>query len=137
MPTLNGITCYIERSPQNIPLHEYEATYGDRFVSVHVQVPKTSAGFSVHLFSTEYIADGLAIFVFIDGVAQCNRNRQGLVKPGDKTERREYEVNFRVRQKETLRGDGTFIARPWEFKQLNTGECCSDDFQINQTEASR
>ncbi|KAI5289509.1 hypothetical protein KEM55_008804 [Ascosphaera atra] len=57
------------------------------------------------------------MFVFIDGVYQCNRNRDDLDKlflaaPGSSG------VNFRVRQKEEQVGGGGWVGRPWRFEPL-------------------
>lgn len=62
------------------------------------------------------------MFVFMDGVAQCNRNRRGLVIPDEKTTSAQTEIDFRVRQKEDKFDDRRFIGREWSFAQLNTSE---------------
>ena len=60
------------------------------------------------------------MYVFIDGVYQCNRNRQNmkLRKPLD----RRSLVDFKVRQKEERQKDGSMIAREWTFEELDHGE---------------
>jgi len=57
--------------------------------------------------------------VFIDGVYQCNRNRQDL-KLQTPPDGRSL-VDFTVRQKEEKQKDGTMIAREWRFEKLNIG----------------
>lgn len=61
----------------------------------------------------------LTSVVFIDGVYQCNRNRQDL-KLRKATDSRSL-VDFRVRQKEEKQEDGTMIAREWKFEKLDIG----------------
>lgn len=75
----------------------------------------------MHLTSSGYIAPGLAMFVFADGVLQCNRNRVNLVVPSEDTKREETEIDFRVRQKEDKIGEGKWIGREWTFEELQTG----------------
>jgi len=76
---------------------------------------------------------GLAVFVFIDGQYQCNRNKLGLVLPegepeqaivkkGERPEKRPYEVDFCLKQKEEKTVTGTFVGREWTFAELNTGK---------------
>lgn len=57
--------------------------------------------------------------MFIDGVYQCNRNRQDL-KLQTPPDGRSL-VDFTVRQKEEKQKDGTMIAREWRFEKLNIG----------------
>lgn len=124
MPSLKGLGCSIELGHPAHALQEYGTAYGDGFVETFIAVPSEPQKFSVHLMSNMYIAEGLAMYVFIDGVYQCNRNRRGLEdrqgtgKPlGSKT-----LVNFTVRQKEERQQDGEMIAREWGFEKLNTGK---------------
>lgn len=119
MPLLKGLTCSIEPVGIQEPLQEYGTSYGDGFVETFVAVPSKPRPFTVHLKSFEYIAPGLAMYVFIDGVYQCNRNRQEL-RPRDPHDTRSL-VDFRVRQKEEKRVDGSMIAREWIFEKLNIG----------------
>ncbi|KNG46574.1 zinc ion binding protein [Stemphylium lycopersici] len=98
-------------------LREFGTIYGDGFVETFVPVPSKPQSFSVHLTSNKFIAPGVAIFVYVDGVYQCNRNRQDLKlrKPSDSRSL----VDFRVRQKEEKQKDGSMIAREWTFDKLN------------------
>lgn len=66
------------------------------------------------------------MFVFVDGVYQCNRNRDNLsysLDPGANVTEMS-EVVFRVRQKEEQLPDGTWIGKPWRFEPLRIGKFC-------------
>ncbi|KAJ8105315.1 hypothetical protein OPT61_g10252 [Boeremia exigua] len=119
MPRLKDLNCSIELSTDNEPLPELGTVYGDAFVETFIPVPKKQQAFTVHLSSTNFIASGIAMYVFIDGVYQCNRNRQDLKlrKPLD----RHSLVDFRVRQKEEKQEDGSMTAREWTFDTLGHG----------------
>lgn len=121
MPTFQQLACHIEQAGSNLKLREYGTTYGDGFVETFVAIPDEPRGFSIHLTSSAYIAPGLAIFVYVDGVYQCNRNRRGQEIPDKDTPLEGSFVEFRVRQKEEKRFDGTFIGRSWNFEKLNVG----------------
>ena len=122
MPTLKHLTCHVEWSSSNIPLEEYNTTYADGFVSTYIAIPSTPTPFSIHLTSHGYIAPGLAMFVYMDGVYQVNRNRHNLKIPGEGTKRSHTEVDFRVRQKEELLWDGSFEGKEWRFERANIGK---------------
>ncbi|RMZ66732.1 zinc finger zz-type [Pyrenophora seminiperda CCB06] len=117
MPSLKDLNCAIELSESQNALQEFGTIYGDGFVETFVPVPSKPQSFSVHITSNKFIAPGIAIFVYVDGVYQCNRNRQDLKlrKPSDSRSL----VDFRVRQKEEKRKDGSMIAREWAFDKLN------------------
>jgi hypothetical protein len=121
MPSLKDLNCSIELSDNQQALQEFGTIYGDGFVETFVPVPNKPQPFSVHLTSNKFIAPGVAIFVYVDGIYQCNRNRQDLKlrKPSDSRSL----VDFRVRQKEERQTDGSMIAREWAFDKLNIGEC--------------
>lgn len=118
MPILKDLTCSIELPESQKALKEFGTVYGDGFVETFVPVPSTAQSFSVHLSSNKFIAPGIAMYVFIDGVYQCNRNRQDLKlrKAPDTCS----VVDFRVRQKEEKQLDGSMIAREWKFEKLNS-----------------
>lgn len=120
MPSLKDLHCCIELSGTDTKLQEFGTTYSDGCVETFVAVPSGPQPFAIRLSSSDFIAPGLAIYVFIDGVYQCNRNRQNLKlrKPPD----RRALVDFRVRQKEEKQKDGSMIARDWKFEKLNLGE---------------
>jgi len=124
MPSLKDLNCAIELSGSQQALREFGTIYGDGFVETFVPVPSKPHPFSIHLTSNKFIAPGVAIFVYVDGVYQCNRNRQDLKlrKPSDSRSL----VDFRVRQKEERQKDGSMIAREWAFDKLNIGRCCED-----------
>jgi hypothetical protein len=119
MPSLKDLTCSIELSNDQGPLQELGTVYGDAFVETFITVPKEQQKFMIHLSSSNFIAPGIAMYVFIDGVYQCNRNKQNLKlrKPPD----RRSLVDFKVRQKEEKQEDGSMIAREWTFEKLDHG----------------
>lgn len=119
MPSLKDLHCSVEFANGSVQLREFGTTYSDGCVETFVAVPDHPQSFAVRLSSTKFIAPGLAMYVFIDGVYQCNRNRQNLKlrKPPD----RKSLVNFVVRQKEEARDDGTMVARDWSFEKLDIG----------------
>ncbi|KAH8732710.1 hypothetical protein GQ44DRAFT_765791 [Phaeosphaeriaceae sp. PMI808] len=118
MPKLKDLNCSIELSATQKPLQEFGTTYGDGFVETFVPVPSKPLSFSIHLTSNKFIAPGISMYVFVDGVYQCNRNRQDL-KLRKGSDNRTL-VDFRVRQKEEKQKDGSIIAREWKFEKLNT-----------------
>lgn len=121
MPTLKQLTCAVEWAGSNLALEEYQTTYADGYVETYIAVPSTPTPFSVHLKSNGYIAPGLAMFVYMDGVYQCNRNRHNLSIPDENTRRRQTEIDFRVRQKEEMLADGTFQGLQWKFEKVEIG----------------
>jgi hypothetical protein len=128
MPSLKDLKCAIELSESQQELREFGTIYGDGFVETFVPIPSKLQSFSIHLTSSKFIAPGVAIFVYVDGIYQCNRNRQNLKlrKPSDSRSL----VDFRVRQKEERQKDGSMIAREWAFDKLNIGRCREGITQI-------
>ncbi len=122
MPTLKQLTCNVEWSGSNLPLHEYQTIYADGFVETYVAVPPVSTPFSIHLRSHGYIAPGLAMFVYMDGEYQCNRNRSNLKIPSEARTRKQTEIDFHVRQKEELMPDGSFRGKQWKFVSMRTDD---------------
>jgi hypothetical protein len=120
MPSLKDLHCFIELPGSMNKLEEFGTSYSDGCVEAFVAVPSEPQPFALRLTSSNFIAPGLAMYVFIDGVYQCNRNRQGLKlrKPPD----RKSLIDFCVRQKEEKQSDGTMIARDWRFEKLNIGQ---------------
>ena len=121
MPKLKQISCSIELGSSNIKLNEYDTQYSDGYVETFVAVPETDLPFTIHVTSGGYIAPGLALFVFMDGEYQCNRNRSNLKLPGGDTPSGDYEIDFRLRQKEENASDCSFVARDWTFAKLQRG----------------
>lgn len=119
MPLLKDLNCSIELPDPPTPLQELATTYGDAVVETSIRVPHAQQKFTIHLSSRNFIAPGIAMYVFIDGVYQCNRNRQNL-EPRRPLDRRSL-VDFRVRQMEQRRGDGSMVAREWTFGELGSG----------------
>ncbi|KAK5127095.1 hypothetical protein LTR85_008455 [Meristemomyces frigidus] len=120
MPKLKQITCSVELGPSRTTLKEYGARYSDGVVECFIAVPDTQVPFCLHIESQGYIAPGLAVFVFMDGQYQCNRNRLHLPMPADGVPTTQCEVDFCMRQKEEKTSGGTFVGRDWSFTQLNT-----------------
>jgi hypothetical protein len=118
MPVLKDLNCSIELLEGQRKLQEFGTIYGDGFVETFVPVPGKSQSFSIHLTSEKFIAPGISMYVFVDGVYQCNRNRQDLKLK--KVSDSRSAVDFRVRQKEEKRKDGSMIAREWKFEKLDT-----------------
>ncbi|KAI9657203.1 MAG: hypothetical protein M1829_006949 [Trizodia sp. TS-e1964] len=119
MPTLKQLSCHLEWNASKTPLPEYCNAYADGVVQTYVTIPSTSGTFAIRLRSIGYIAPGLAMFVYMDGEYQCNRNRLNLKMPGNGIERSQIEVDFRVRQKEQKLHGGTWVGRDWRFEKLN------------------
>jgi hypothetical protein len=121
MPRLRQITCQVEWPDTGLKFEEYGTVYGDGLVETFIAVPDKPQPFSIHLTSKGYIAEGLAMLVYMDGEYQCNRNRLHL-KPPEKAQARDRtDVDFRLRQKEKTIGGGTFIGRDWRFDSHNIG----------------
>lgn len=126
MPSLKQLTCHVEWASSSVPFKEYGTAYGDGIVESYIAIPNHPTPFSISLESHGYISSGLAMFVFADGVYQCNRNRDDLQYPKnpsnpDENDRKKAEVNFRVRQREENRGEEVWAGRPWRFEPLNLG----------------
>lgn len=128
MPTLRQITCAIELGPGNTRLKEYGHKVTDGAVEAYIVAPEDASDipFHVRITSDGYIAPGLSAYVFMDGEYQCNRNRLRLRFPEDGVSTDEYQIDFKLRQKEEKTSDGTFIAREWFFTPLNTGELAGE-----------
>ncbi|KAJ9669036.1 hypothetical protein H2201_000862 [Coniosporium apollinis] len=119
MPNLQQLSCSIELASSHDKLREHNTTYGDGFVETLVAVPDFPTGFSIHLTSKGYIAPGLAMFVYMDGLYQCNRNKGGCRLGRAAMDQEANDLDFRVRQKETKNRGGTFVAREWRFEKLD------------------
>lgn len=128
MPSLKDLHCSIELPDHENQLREFGTAYGDGSVETFLAVPDRAQPFAIRLTSTKFIATGLAMYVFIDGVYQCNRNRQNLKlrNPPD----RKALVEFVVRQKEERQDDGTMISRNWNFEKLNIGKLLKSNHEL-------
>ena len=123
MPTLRQLTCSIEWGNSGIAFQEHGIKYGDGVVEAFIAIPESSPQpFVVRLTSRGYIAEGLAVIVFIDGEYHANRNRTGL-QPMQKSKPKFTEIDFLFRQKEILQDDGSFLGREWRFDGVNIGMC--------------
>ncbi|KAL2037699.1 hypothetical protein N7G274_009644 [Stereocaulon virgatum] len=127
MPTLKHLTCHVEWASSQVPLSEFQTAYADGYVETYIAVPSFPTPFEVHLTSDGYIAPGLAMFVFMDGVYQCNRNRQNLQIPGEDVPKNLTEINFQVNQKERQIEDGSFHGKDWRFEKVNIVESSDID----------
>lgn len=121
MPQLRNLVCHVEWCGVDIPLQEHDALYHDGFVETFIAVPSLATPFQIRLKSTAYIAAGLAMFVYIDGAYQCNRNRQNLMLPNGHMSEAQVKAEFCVKQKEEFNASGRFNVSPWRFKK--TGDC--------------
>ncbi|KAK2878127.1 hypothetical protein FQN49_001126 [Arthroderma sp. PD_2] len=135
MPTLKQLTCRVEWANCSVPFKEYGVAYGDGSVECFIPIQPASTPFSIRLTSSGYIAPGLAMFVYMDGIYQCNRNRVNLISKkktgnGKKTAR---DVDFCVRQKEERLLDGTWIGRPWRFEPLQIVQLLPGMPEINKS----
>jgi hypothetical protein len=115
MPTHGLLSCVVEIGETNTRLREYGTTYFNRTVETYVAIPGKPTPFSIRLSTNSYVAPGLSIWVYIDGVYQTNRNKRGAVPSDSKLE-------FHLGQKEDLLRDGRVIARGWWFEKLNIGQ---------------
>lgn len=114
MPTLKQITCSVVVGGGEVKINEYGHIYNDGAVECFIPVPGNEASFHIHLYSTGYIAPGIAVFVYIDGKYQCNRN-----KPS--TAQRNHRIDLQLRQKEDKLHTGDFVGRGWSFTDLKRG----------------
>ena len=122
MPTLGDLNCSIELGRRNSLLREYGTLYGNKRVSCWICAPPPDINFSIHLASVGpngfTAAPGLAMFVFIDGQYQCNRNITTI-------EEQKGAIDLRVRQKEEPTEGRRFIGRDWCCSPLITGHSYS------------
>ena len=131
MPPLRNLVCQVEWNSRNhIALKEHKVAYCDGFVECCLAIPTSPTNFAIHLTSHGYIAPGLAMFVYINDKYQCNRNRHKLLIPADGVDREDCEIDFRVRQKEDRKQDGTWDGKPWSFQKVTDGKLCPVSFPI-------
>ena len=122
MPTLRQLKCEIEWGNTGQPFAEYGTTYGDGVVETYIAIPELPQSFAARLRSRGYIAEGLAMLVFMDGDYQCNRNRLNLKHPKPELPPLMTEIDIRVRQREKALGGGSYLGREWRFDKHNIGE---------------
>lgn len=115
MPNHGLLSCAIEIGDSCTRLREYGSSYFNRTVETYVAIPSKPTPFSIRLLTNSYIAPGLSIWVYVDGMYQTNRNKRGAEPPDGKLE-------FHLGQKEDLLKDGRVIARGWWFEKLNIGK---------------
>ncbi|ERF68597.1 hypothetical protein EPUS_04695 [Endocarpon pusillum Z07020] len=119
MPTLRQLRCEVEWGNTQTPFPEYGTTYGDGVVETYIAIPEHPQPFAVRLRSRKYIAEGLAMLIFMDGDYQCNRNRLGLQRPNPGVPQNMTEIDLRVRQRERALGYGHYLGREWRFDKHN------------------
>ena len=122
MPVCKQIHAHIEVGPSNTRIKEYGHRNNDGHVECFIAVPDTDMPFTINLWTEGYIAPGLAVWVFMDGKYQSNRNKINMQLPVDDVSPSQYEANFRFRQKEEKMSDGSFVAREWTFAELKGGK---------------
>jgi hypothetical protein len=103
-------------------LKEYRTNYADGRVDCYLAIPNSPTVFYIEVTNDSYIAPGLAVFAYIDGVYQCNRNRRGLEISDGKDLNYLSRANFILSQKEEFRPDGTLWGKKWRFDKVNAGE---------------
>lgn len=132
MPKLGALTASILLPPTDAKLPEYKRVYRDSSVSCFVPVPNipilhSAPSFGVEVKSDSWIAPGISVFVFIDGVYQCNRNKRTPPQGSEGGS----GMSIRLRQKEEKYGTGSgqqpavsradFVARNWKWVELDIG----------------
>ena len=126
MPTLKNISRSIELGSVNLKLKECGHRYSDGHVGYFVAVLDVDIPFNIRVTTEGYIAPAIATFVSINGKYQCTR-RQGcisLLTPGGDVGRSDYEVEFRLRQKEGKTAAGSFVTHEWTFAKLKRMRPC-------------
>lgn len=129
MPHRDLLSCFVEIGESTSRLREYGTTYHNRTVETYVAIPSKPTPFSIRLSTNGYVAPGLAVYVFIDGIYQTNRNRRGATLEHGKLE-------FHLGQKEDLLKEGRVIARGWWFEKLNIGSLSDDMSKTKPREAN-
>jgi hypothetical protein len=124
MPALRDLACTVQWAGTGAIFPEYGTQYGDGVVETFIAVPNHPQGFTIRLKSRKFIAEGLAMVVFIDGNYQCNRNRVNLRPAGKDIPEDQSKIDFLVRQKEKPLGDGTYMGREWRFDSCHLGQYC-------------
>ncbi|KIX05479.1 uncharacterized protein Z518_06351 [Rhinocladiella mackenziei CBS 650.93] len=119
MPALKDLVCQVLWADTGSPFPEYGTQYGDGVVESYIAIPNHPQPFTIQLTSRKFIFEGLSMIVFIDGSYQCNRNRVNLKPPKEGVPRNRTEIDFVVRQKEKVIGDGTYMGREWRFDDYN------------------
>lgn len=121
MPAIKDLVCQVMWADTDSIFPEYGTQYGDGVVETYIAIPNHPQAFSIRLTSRKFIAEGLAMMIFIDGKYQCNRNRVNLQPSKPDTPADRTLVDFVVRQKEKILGDGTYMGREWRFDDFNIG----------------
>ncbi|GAM84193.1 hypothetical protein ANO11243_021860 [Dothideomycetidae sp. 11243] len=121
MPDLNCMRCTIEIGPNHEAVQELGVSYSNQRVQCYVGVPNTDVAFCIRFETSSYISPGLAVFVFIDGQYQANRNftRPPLQLVSSSTVN--HKIDECIRQKEEFRTKSDLmIGRAWHFSKIKT-----------------
>lgn len=124
MPTLNNLDCTILLPPTSTPLPEYRRRYLDSSVSAYIPVPvpalPAAQPFAIRLRADNWVAPGLAAFVFIDGIYHANRSKRAplLGSEGGSA----VEILLRQKEEKVAGAEqGMFVGREWRFGGLDVG----------------
>lgn len=115
MPTLKQVTCSVILDGPDKALSEYRTRFSDGAVETYIAAPDVDSNFHIHIRADGYIAPGLAAFVYIDGIYQCNRNRPAATS-------HRQSLDLWLRQKEDCTHGGDFVGRAWSFAKLRIGQ---------------
>lgn len=122
MPKLNGFESYIKLAGSGLRLKEYDTFWASNVVECFVAIPNQRAAFAIYLSCNAYFSPGIAAYIFIDGVYQCNRMRRLLppvTKPDGTVENSQVDLTFKA--KEHYLDGQRQISHPWSFEKLNIG----------------
>lgn len=112
----------VENATTATPFPEHGTQYHDGVVEAFLEVPGRTTDFAIRLQLDEHVAPGLQVFVFIDGVYQCNRIVRGLLPPDDPSAAVNYQVDVKMRQMETEIDHGLFLGNRWSVGRLRSGK---------------
>jgi hypothetical protein len=131
MPILNDLECHIKPFESSIPFKELDTRFRGRSATTLVQALGTITRFCITIKSTKYISSGLGVFIYIDGVYQCNRLKLELKIPcaGEAFDVDKSGINFVLSQAESHlydeslpNGGAAFRVRPWQFGPLHSSK---------------
>jgi hypothetical protein len=115
MPALGHLECHLELEPGGIQFDEYRIQYSNSAVKSYVVVPGHSSTFSIVLNVEGYIAPGLSVYVFMDGVFQVSKNKA----TGGRNAKKGIQLRFSQREQHIT--NERVIARDWRFEKFNVG----------------
>lgn len=115
MPSAKGLECLLVVAGH--PVEEYGTIVEDNFVSTYV-IAAAHENFYISVVTTEFVHEGLEIYVYIDGKYQTSSTWPRLAP--DNPVDAEYHGK-RVRKESGL---GVGFERPWKFDDLIEGLLC-------------